>query len=299
MSRINLHSMQILASIATSGSLTKAADEMHMTPSAVSKRIAELESRFGTPLLMRRSTGVKLTAAGAIVVRYAQDIVLRVAEMSSEISALLLQQSGEVRIMSNTTAILLGLLEDIAQFRVAHPGIRILVTEGGSNEVIESVKQHQSDIGVCVKVEAVRGLAYETYRQTELAVVLPHGHALGSREIIVTKDLSAYHIIWSPPSTRLGRAVLTSPNESLGDVKLSIRSFDVVFRSVRQGSGLAVVPYAAIASGIPAGLAVVRLKPDTAFEVVICHDATIHSDPATQQLLAWLRSRAEPNGEDE
>ncbi len=47
MARINLHSMQVLAAVALAKSLTRAATELHMTPSAISKRIAELELRFG------------------------------------------------------------------------------------------------------------------------------------------------------------------------------------------------------------------------------------------------------------
>ncbi|SHI31240.1 LysR family transcriptional regulator [Pollutimonas bauzanensis] len=294
MARINLHSMQILSAVSSATSLARAATDLHMTPSAISKRIAELEARFGTPLLSRHSTGVRLTPAGEIVVKYTDDLMGRVAEMSREVAELLSQQRGEIRIMSNTTAILLGLLEDITRFRVAHPGIRVMVLEGGSIEVAEAVKQNTADIGVCVKTNRMSGLLSHPYRQTDLAVVVPLAHPLASRLVLTSGDLAGYPIVWTPPIDIVDGA--SGASSLRGDVELAVRSFDVVLRSVKEGAGIAVIPYVAVPGTLPTGLAIVRLDLQPArFEVVVCHDPSIHSDAPKQQLIAWLASRHEQN----
>lgn len=298
--RIDLHSLQIFASVAANKSLSKAAVEMHLTPSAVSKRIADLESRMGVSLLVRHSTGVRLTAAGMVVAHHADDIMARVSAMTGEVSALLAGQQGEVRVMSNTTAILLGLLEDIEQFRRSHPGIHVVVTEGGSYEVLESVKRNAADIGVCVKVDGLRGLVHERYRQTGLDVIAPRAHVLASRPALTLDDLRSYRIVWTPPVGMLTGSCLEAPEP---DVGLSVRSFDVVLRSVHEGAGLAVVPHVVVASALPDALVAVPLDlPDGVFEVVVSFKPGAQSGPAIRQLFEWLHSRSghgcfQPSGE--
>jgi len=300
MSRINLHSMQILASVAATKSLTRSAAELNMTTSAVSKRVAELEARFGTPLLVRHATGVRLTAAGEVVARCADDLMGRVAEMTQEIADLLARQSGEVRIMSNVAAILLGLLDDIRQFRESHPGIRVLVSEGSSPETAEAVKKNQVDIGVCVRTDFVKGLACRPYRQTELVVVMPANHPLAARAIISPVELEGYPLVWKPPvdlGTQGGRKT-AGFNHDDPEVGLTIRSFEVVWHSVREGAGIAVVPNVAVPRNRPEGLAIAQLSADASqFEITVCHDPSMHKDPAAQQMLAWLCSRADRTDE--
>lgn len=289
--RVDLRSLQIFACVAANRSLSKAAAEMHLTPSAVSKRIADLESRTGASLLIRHNTGVRLTPAGEIVTRYAEDILGRVSAMTGELSALVSEQRGEVRVMSNTTAILLGLLEDVGQFRRAHPGVHVLLSEGGSHEVVERVRCNVVDIGVCVKVDEIKGLAYERYRQTALAVVVPTRHPLAAAPALSLEDLRPYPVVWTPP---VGVLAGFGSGAAVGDdrgIGLSVRSFDVVLRSVGEGAGIAVVPLAAITSGLPVGLTAVMLNlHEGAFEVVVCHDAAVLADPPVQLLFAWLSS---------
>lgn len=284
--------MQILSAVSSAESLARAAADLHLTPSAVSKRIAELEARFGTPLLSRHSTGVRLTPAGEIVVRYTDELMEKVAEMSAEVAKLLSHQSGEIRIMSNTTAILLGLFEDLTRFRLAHPGIKVIVREGGSIEVAEAVKQNTIDIGVCVKTRAMSGLISHPYRHTDLVVVLPQSHPLALKQSLTREDIAQYPIAWTPPIDIVEKA---KGNVNLNrEVEVAVRSFDVVLRSVKEGAGIAVIPYIAVPGTLPSELAIVRLDLyPGGFEIVVCHDPSMHSDGPKQQLIAWLASRHE------
>lgn len=296
MSRINLHSMQILASVAATKSLTRSAAELNMTTSAVSKRVAELEARFGTPLLIRHATGVRLTAAGEVVAQCADDLMTRVAEMTQEIADLLARQSGEVRIMSNIAAILLGLLDDVKQFRASHPGIRVLVSEGNSPETAEAVKKNQVDIGVCVRTDFVKGLACRPYRQTRLVVVMPDTHPLAARTVISPKELQGYPLVWKPPvDLGIEDGPKARQSSDLGSqVGLAIRSFEVVLHTISEGAGIAVVPNVAVPRNRPEGLAIAQLSAGVSqFELIVCHDPSVHKDPAAQQMLAWLCSRAD------
>ena len=295
MARINLHSMQVLAAVAVAKSLTRAAAELHMTPSAISKRIAELELRFGTALLVRNSAGVALTPAGEIVVRSCDDIMVRVAEMTQEIGALLARQQGEIKVMANTTAILLGLFEDVEKFRQQHGAVRIQISEGSSVEVADAVRSNEVDVGVAVRNARMSGLQLNPYRHTGLSVMMPRGHALEALPKITNQDLRGHEIVWSPPAEFVDD--IRVKHDPARDVRLRVRTFDGVVRSVQQGGGIAIVPSVAVPDPLPPGVVAAPLHVQgQQFEVVICHDASVHADPVKHQFIAWL---AQQRGRDQ
>lgn len=287
MARINLHSMQVLAAVALAKSLTRAATELHMTPSAISKRIAELELRFGTSLLVRDRGGVTLTPAGEIVVRSCDDIMVRVAEMTREIGALLARQQGEIKVMANTTAILLGLFEDVEEFRKQHGAVRVQISEGSSVEVADAVKSNEVDVGVAVRNASMSGLQLSPYRRTGLSVMMSKGHALEALPTITSQDVRGYEVIWSPPAELVDD--LRVNHDPSRDVRLRLRTFDGVVRSLQQAAGVAVVPSVAVPNPLPPGVVTAPLQVEgPQFEVVICHDASVHAEPVKHQFIAWL-----------
>ena len=287
MARINLHSMQVLAAVAVAKSLTGAATDLHMTPSAISKRIAELELRFGTTLLVRNNRGVALTPAGEIVVRSCDDIMVRVAEMTREIGALLARQHGEIKVMANTTAILLGLFEDVEKFRQRYGAVRIQISEGSSVEIADAVKSNEIDVGVAVRNARMSGLQLSPYRHTGLSVMMSKGHALEGLSKITNQDVRGYEVIWAPPAELVDE--LRVNHDPSRDVRLRVRTFDGVVRSVQQGAGVAVVPSVAVPDLLPHGVVTAPLHVQgQQFEVVICHDPFVHAEPVKHQFIAWL-----------
>ena len=287
MARINLHSMQVLVAVASAKSLTRPAAELHMTPSAISKRITELELRFGTALLVRNSAGVTLTPAGEIVVRSCNDIMVRVSEMTQEIGVLLARQQGEIKVMANTTAILLGLFEDVESFRLQYGSVRIHVSEGSSVEVADAVKSNEVDVGVAVMNARMSGLQLNPYRYTGLSVMMPKGHVLTAHSSIRSDQLRNHEIIWTPPAELVDD--IRVKHDASSDLRLRVRTFNGIARSVQQGTGIAVVPTVAVPNPLPTGVVAAPLQVEgRQFEVVICHDPSVHADPVKHQFIAWL-----------
>lgn len=296
MSRVNLHSLQILASLAITRSFTKTAAEMDMTPSAVSKRIAELEYRFKTPLVSRNSAGAVLTGAGEIVVRYTDQIIDLTSQMATDVAELIQKQGGEIRVMSNTTAILLGLLDDVRSFQRLHPDVRVSISEASSSETISAVRSNTIDIGVCVRSDAMSGLSTLPYRQTDLVVISARHHPLVGRSVVRAEDVRQYPIAWKPPISWEGNQAQDDLSDS---VSLTARTFDAVIHAVRDGQGVALVPLIAVTEALPDDVALMVIdSPTPLFELALCHDPSLHGNPSVNQLLNWLHacSRSDRSG---
>ena len=163
---------------------------------------------------MRNSTGMALTPAGEIVVRSCEDIMLRVTEMTRDIGALLARQQGEIKVMANTTAILLGLFEDVETFCQQHESVRIQISEGASVEVADAVKRNEVDVCVAVRNARMSGLQINPYRHTGLSVMMRKGHVLKRVSRLTNQDLRDHEIIWLPPAELLDIQVKHDPSRA-------------------------------------------------------------------------------------
>jgi len=84
--------------VARTGSIRRAAELLNLTPSAMNRRIQDLEAEIGTPLFERRPRGVKLTTAGEMFVRYARSQIADADRMRSQVEDLRGLRRGPIQI---------------------------------------------------------------------------------------------------------------------------------------------------------------------------------------------------------
>lgn len=292
MLRYDLYSMQLLASIAATKSFAKTAALVHLTPSAVSKRIAELETRASARLLVRTPQGVEITDAGQAVVRAVHDILDRIGIMSRDVAETACGEAGEIVIVSNATGLLLGLVDDILAFRRQYPQVRITIEERLSTESIDEVESGRADIAVCSTHVARRSLAAVDYRWTRLVVAVHRDHPLAAYSSCSYRDVTSYPQIGRPEGSMLpsGLPVDQAPHVLPCDgIASSARSFDAVIEFVRANVGVAVLPAIAV-DGRPArGVRAIPLQDEWArFALVACYDPSLLTNPSAKLLVSWL-----------
>jgi DNA-binding transcriptional LysR family regulator len=290
MSRYDLHSLQLLASIAATRSFARTAALVHLTPSAVSKRIAELEAQLGARLVARSPQGVELTAAGRIVAACASDLLARLSSMSAEIAEVASGETGQVGVTSSITGLLLGLAEELRAFRAMHPRIAIRLIEGISAEVVEAVEAGRVDLGICSDRVPTRGLTAIPWRETRLVVAVAEGHPLAGKEAVAFAETLAFPHVGRLPGSALSLMPGTEVPAEADFLGAAVRSFDAVIELVRAGVGIGVLPGATLVRRPAAGVAGVPLTDVWArFRLVLVHDASRLDNAAALRLLSELR----------
>jgi DNA-binding transcriptional LysR family regulator len=293
--RYDLHTLQLFASIAASRSLAKTAEQVRLTPSAVSKRITELEKQLGSKLLLRLPHGVDLTNAGHVVARYAEDVLARTSLMSLDLRQTSRGESGEVTIMSNTTGLLLGLGRDIAAFRRRHPKVCVKIVECMSPEVVEALLQGRADLGVCSLGIPRHGLTAFPYVETPLVLAVYRGHPLVGRSSIRYRDTMKYpHIVRTARSAQsYGPEQAGEPIQGAGGLTAAIDSFEGMIELIDAKIGIGVMPAIALERRRMPGITGISLSDDWAvFRIGLMHDAAIVRNPSAILLLQWLRETA-------
>jgi DNA-binding transcriptional LysR family regulator len=191
----DLTSARHFVAIAEEGSIAAAARRENITASAVSKRISELEQRYGVVLLNRHSDGVELTSVGANLLRRARNLLREAESLENDLLSPMLVSHGRVRIVASESMIVNWLPEFLKDFSDRHPGVSFDLDEQLSAGVASSVRTGTADMGIFVGEADVRGLDVTSIHRDRLVVVVAREHPLASQGHVKLESLLGYHII--------------------------------------------------------------------------------------------------------
>ncbi|VVO04162.1 LysR family transcriptional regulator [Pseudomonas fluorescens] len=261
--RFDPTSLKLFIAACEQGSIARAAERENMVPSAVSKRIAELEDAVGTPLFYRHKKGIEATPAGLCLLEHARRVVDDLLQMSADLSGFADGQRGHIRVGANRSSIIQFLPQDLRAFRDARPEIQIELQEQTSEEAVESVLGNQSDLGIGTDLSgaAERGLDVHAYHSDELVLVVPAGHPLSEKTVAAFSDSLSFSHIALHKDSPLYRMLDQAARSAKKTIKyeVHVKSFDAVCRMVQADLGIAVIPRRAISYTEGPGLVSVAL----------------------------------------
>ncbi len=132
-----LDDLTLFIEVIQRGSFAKTAEDLRISPSALSKRIAKLEMRFGAPLLSRSSRGVVLTAFGKMIYDDVADVILRVKQ---KVQAYDSTQLNMLSVLCPQNLVAGPLFTPFSEFQFAHPTLQLRI-EPNNRNVLTSQKQ--------------------------------------------------------------------------------------------------------------------------------------------------------------
>lgn len=243
---MDLTSLQLFVAVCELGSIGRAAEREFLAPSAVSKRLADLEAAVGTALLVRHSRGVQPTPAGDSLLHHARTVLFGLERMQSELSEYAGGVRGHIRVHANISAIVGFLPEDLGGFAQAHPHIKIDLQEHLSSAVQRAVQEGAADLGLCQlgTANAVTGLECRPYRSDRLVLVLPQGHALDAGKAVTFDDVLHWDIVGLDPGSSISlamRAAAATAGRALRQ-RIQVTGVDAMCRMIDNGLGIGLLP---------------------------------------------------------
>ncbi len=163
--------------VARLGSVSLAADEMHLTQSAVSIQIGILEESAGTPLLQRAGRGIRLTEAGELLATYARRILEVWREAGEEMATLQGVFSGTLRVGAVTTAEYL-LPPLLVTFANEHPKVNVKLQVGNRDEIVKLLASQEIDLAIMGRPPAELKTDSTAFAKHPMAFVAAPGHPL-------------------------------------------------------------------------------------------------------------------------
>ncbi|MDQ0841446.1 LysR family transcriptional regulator [Streptomyces sp. V1I6] len=192
---LNLERLRTLDALARHGSVSAAADGLHVTTSAVSQQMAKLEREVGQQLLAKNGRGVRLTDAGRLLADHAARILSQVELAQSDIEARRGQAVGEVRIGAFPTAARGLFPAAVSTLRRDHPELRVLSMELEPEAGVRGVIRGDLDLAVVLdwsnkRLPVPGGLAQAQLLDDVPDVAMPAGHPLANRAEVDLEDFA-------------------------------------------------------------------------------------------------------------
>ncbi|MGP9017380.1 LysR family transcriptional regulator [Streptomyces sp. BR1] len=276
--------LRILRAAADHRTVTAAAAALYLTPSAVSQQLAALEQETGHTLLIRSGKGVRLTAAGEILLEHANAVLAQLERAEAELAAYAGGEAGDVTVTAFATGIAEVLAPAVARLRGTHPAIRVRVRDVEGDESLPMVLDGEADLALAVEYRGApreddRRLVRVPLYAEPFDAVLPADHPLAHAPEVRLSALSEDDWIGPYPGNPCHDVVLLACELAGFEPKLIHSSDD--FRAVAAlagaGAGVALVPRSAL-RGMEQKNTVVR---------------PVAGPAATRRVFAAVRSGAE------
>jgi len=245
--RIDPYSLELFISVVEEGSIARAANRSHIAPSALSRRIADLEAAIGVALLIRSPSGVQLTEAGQHAYASARSIHGQLEGMAREVRSMSGQIAVVVRLYANASAIVGFLPERLTLFKTRYPLVEIALTEQISDEVIRACLDDRADVGISASTKVHAGLDSWHFAEDPLMVVLPPGHELAQAEALSFLEVTRFPLVALQAGGSLDQTLKEHADAARVplNVTVTVNSFDAQCRMVEAGLGIGIVPTSA------------------------------------------------------
>ncbi|MGR8011786.1 LysR family transcriptional regulator [Streptomyces hypolithicus] len=192
---LNLERLRTLDALARHGSISGAAEGLHVTTSAVSQQMAKLEREVGQPLLAKNGRGVRLTDAGRLLADHAARILSHVELAQSDIEAQSGRVVGDLAVAAFPTAARGLLPPALSALRDGHPHLRVQMREMEPDDAVRGVVRGDFDLAVVLDwynkpLSMPDGLAKQELLHDPADVAMPAGHPLAGRAAVDLEEFA-------------------------------------------------------------------------------------------------------------
>jgi DNA-binding transcriptional LysR family regulator len=242
--------------VARRGSIRKAAEVLHIAPSAIDRQILHAEELIGAPLFERLPQGLRPTAVGELLIyslrRWRRDYDV----VRAQIDDMKGLRRGEIAV-----ALVEGAMEfasgELVRFHEAYPGITYKLRVAGSNSVVDLVRAGEVDLGLTFNPPDVHSLRVERTIIFQLGAVMAPGHPLADQDELSLADCAQHALIIPDESISL-RSIFDSVwSRSVGEPPahaIAANSISLMKSLVRRNLGIAMLTRLDVLDEIQNGL---------------------------------------------
>lgn len=199
--------LRYLDEVVRRGSIRKAAEHLHVAPTAVNRQILDLEAELGAPLFERIHNRLRLTPLGEMVLAHVRSTLREHAVLRERIAEFKGARRGEITVAA--TAGLAGSLLPtlIHEFRQRYPGITVRVIDLTIDEITAAVERGDADLGLGYDLPERAALRTLAASEWQIGAVVPPRHALARQSSVLLSECIGHPLILPAPSLSI-RALL-------------------------------------------------------------------------------------------
>jgi DNA-binding transcriptional LysR family regulator len=244
---VTIEEIETFVSIARRGGFARAAESLHRSQPAISRRVEMLERQLGTPLFERVRGGVILTEAGRTLLPYAEAALAGLKDGAEAVRGLARGERGAVSVALVGTLASTRFAGMLRQFGQRHPSVKLELRTANSQEVSDLVRGGEVTLGLRYFTDADPGLVSEQVTEEALVLACSPDHRLAGRRVREPGALAGERWVAFPPQRRRREPFATALEHRLAAAGIEaaeivrIDSLTAQKRLVEAGFGIALL----------------------------------------------------------
>jgi DNA-binding transcriptional LysR family regulator len=293
--KLDIDGIQAFVFIARLGSFQRAASELRLDQTALTRRMQRLEGYLGLKLLDRTTRSVHLTKIGREFLPQAERLIEELTQSVNRLKGVSRSSSGDVAIACLAFLAYQWLPGIVRTYADAHPQNRVRIVDTDATQVTESVKLGRADFGINIMTAREAALDEHPLVEDPYVLFCPVGHPLDSDKRVTWDKLRGYDLITMPDASE--SRILIS--HQLVRQRLDIRGrFEVghlatALGLVSAGLGAAILPASTLWTNIPMMRQIPLVNPLIKRRVGLIKRRGMSLSPAAQALYDLVKEKLE------
>jgi LysR family transcriptional regulator, regulator for metE and metH len=200
MIKLETRHLRLVVAVADQGSLTRAGNQLHLTQSALSHQLADLEAQLGVKLFERLGKRMEPTLAGARLIARARIAVQQLREMEHEVKQVASGREAVVRLATECYTCYHWLPQVLKAFNERFPKVELQIVPSATDRPIRALLAGKIDVAIVMQRPRDRRIEAIPLFDDEMVAVMAPTHPLASREFLEANDFAGEHLLnYSPP----------------------------------------------------------------------------------------------------
>ena len=286
-----LHQLKIFDAVARHLSFARAAEELHLTPPALSIQVKQLADVIGHPLFEQIGKKISLTPAGDVAWSACRDVLERLEQLTQQLAALQGLEKGRLKLATLATGkyFIPRLLGD---FCVKHPGVEATLFMGNREELLKRLARNQDDLYIFGQPPEHMNVVSEPFADNDLVVIASPTHPLALEKEIAPTRMKELPFIFreSGSGTRLATEKFFERHGFTLKMRMELGSNEAIKQVVAGGLGIAVLSANTIRAELSSGdLVVLDVKGfPLKRKWYMVYPAGKHLAPSTKVFMEYL-----------
>ncbi|MGE5237632.1 MAG: LysR substrate-binding domain-containing protein [Chloroflexota bacterium] len=264
------HRLKAFCLVVELKSFSKAAEAKHMTQSAMSHLIRNLENDLGMKLLHRHTKSVSPTSAGRLFYEHARMILEGYRRMEDDLHRLAGTTKGPLTVGATATVAAFLLPQALYDFARKYPEVRVDLSVANTGNIVDELRSARIELGIVEGTLKPGGFLSEQIASDELVLIASENHRLARKKSLSSNDLASEPFIMPEPGSgtrEFTEEFLSAVNIEPRSVRVAMTSGspELIIQMVQAGVGISLVSKWAVFTAVKEGTVAILDIPGAKF----------------------------------